>query len=146
VARSFRLESVLNHRRYKEETARKVFADAVRELSRQQRRLAAMETTRTQYQRALRRKQENGGTVAEILLYTRYLTRLDAEIRSQQKIIATKARDKEKKRQALMTTLKDRKVIEKLKEHYQSDLEAEERRAEQKLLNEAAISRYQRGK
>lgn len=144
MARPFKLEAVLRHRRHREEAARKVYADAVRELRRQQNALSDMEKTRRLYRETLRAKQENGGATMEFLLYTRYLARLDAEITTQQEIVRRQRQDKEKKRQALMTTLKDRKVMEKLKEHHLSQLGKEERAAEQKLLNDAAISRYQR--
>jgi hypothetical protein len=43
-----------------------------------------------------------------------------------------------------MTALKDRKVIEKLKERYLADEEKKERDMEQKLVNDVAISRFQR--
>lgn len=144
MARPFKLEAVLNHRRHREETARKAYADAVRELRRQQGALSEMEKTRRDYRQTLREKQENGDLAVEILLYTRYLTRLDGEVGAQQKIVRALGQDKEQKRLTLMATLKDRKVMEKLKEHHLARLGKEERELEQKLLNDVAISRYQR--
>ena len=144
MARPFKLEAVLNHRRHREETARRVFADAVRELRRQEGMLAEMEKTRRHYQQALRARRKDGGAAVEILLYSRYLKRLDAEIDTQLTMVRTLRQDRAKKRLALMATLKDRKVMEKLKEHHLSQVNKEERDMEQKLLNDAAISRYQR--
>jgi len=144
VGRAFKFEAVLNQRQYREDTARKVFAVAARELGRAQQVLAEMENDRDQCRRDLRRKQEKGGFAMEIILYARYLGRLDVEIKDQQDRVARMAEEKEKKRQELMTTLKDRKVIEKLKARHLADTEKKERDLEQKLLNEAAISRYQR--
>jgi flagellar export protein FliJ len=63
---------------------------------------------------------------------------------NKQHTVLTLATDKEKKRKALMTALKDRKVIEKLKERYLADEDKKERDMEQKLINDVAISRYQR--
>ena len=51
----------------------------------------------------------------ELILYTRYLGRLESEIREQQQAIDALSRDKEDKRIALMTTLKDRKVKQEFK-------------------------------
>lgn|GEM_PF-3136069 len=144
MGRAFKFEAVLNQRQYREDTARKVFAVAARELGRAQQVLAEMENDRDQCRRDLRRKQEKGGFAMEIILYARYLGRLDVEIKDQQDRVARMAEEKEKKRQELMTTLKDRKVIEKLKARHLADTEKKERDLEQKLLNEAAISRYQR--
>lgn len=144
MARPFKLEVVLNHRQHREEAARKRYADAVRRLRQQQDHLAAMHVTRQMYRQDLRRQQLSGEAAAEILLYMHYLTRLDTEIQAQEKVVQTYRREKEKQRQTLMAALKDRKVIEKLKEHHLSQLEAEERGREQKLLNDVAITRYQR--
>ena len=146
MGRPFKLEAVLKHRQYKEESARKNFAEAVRELKRQQGTLAAMRATYEQYCQALRVRQDSGGSANSILLYARYLARLDSEIHAHQKIVATLARDTESKRQALMASLKDRKIIEKLKERHFFELDREERQAEQKLLSDVAISRHQHGK
>lgn len=144
MARPFKLEAVLSHRRHREETARKVFADAVRELRRMESILGELEGERRRYRQTLRSKQKSGGAAMEILLYTRYLMRLDGEIAAQRKQVQAQRQEKEHKRLALMATLKDRKVIEKLKEHHLTQLGQEERQLEQKLLNDVAISRYQR--
>jgi flagellar FliJ protein len=144
VARPFKLEAVLTHRQHQEESARKVFADAARELSRARQVLTDMEKVRAQYRRAMRLKQDNNGSAMELILYTRYLARLASEINEQQHTIETLAANKEEKRMVLMTALKDRKVIEKLKERYLADEEKKERDMEQKLVNDVAISRYQR--
>jgi flagellar FliJ protein len=144
VARPFKLEAVLTHRQHQEESARKVFADAARELNRARQVLMDMEKVRAQYRRAMRLKQDNNGSAMELILYTRYLARLASEIDEQQHTIETLAADKEEKRMTLMTALKDRKVIEKLKERYLADEEKKERDMEQKLVNDVAISRFQR--
>lgn len=144
MARPFKLEAVLTHRQHQEESARKVFADAARELNRARQVLMDMEKVRTQYRRAMRLKQDNNGSAMELILYTRYLARLASEIDEQQHTIETLAADKEEKRKMLMTALKDRKVIEKLKERYLADEEKKERDMEQKLVNDVAISRFQR--
>ncbi len=144
MARPFKLEVVLNHRRHREDAARKRYADEMRKLRQQQERLAAMQTTRQTYRKDLRRQQRNGEAAAEILMYMHYLTRLDTEIQAQEKVVQAHRQEKEKQRQALMAALKDRKVIEKLREHHLNQLEVEERGREQKLLNDVAITRYQR--
>jgi flagellar FliJ protein len=142
--RPFKLQAVLNQRQHQEESARKIFADAARALQQAQAALTDMENTRAQYRRALRLKQDNSDSAMELILYTRYLGRLESEIREQQQVTDAFAKDKEEKRCALTATLKDRKIIEKLKERYLADVAKKERDSEQKLLNDVAISRYQR--
>ena len=144
MARPFKLEVVLNHRRHREDAARKRYADAVRKLRQQQDRLTAMQMTRQTYRQDLRHQQRSGEGAAAILMYMHYLTRLDTEIQAQDKVVRAHRREKERQRQDLMAALKDRKVIEKLKEHHVNQLAVEERGREQKLLNDVAITRYQR--
>lgn len=144
MGRPFKLQAVLNQRQHREECARKVFAEATRELNRAETALADIERTRARYQQTMRLKQENSASAMEIILYTRYLGRLDKEIDAHRRVIEKLTVEKENKRLALMATLKDRKVMEKLKERYIADREQKERDLEQKLMNEAAISRYRR--
>ena len=142
MARPFKLEAVLNHRRHREEAARKRYADAVRQLRQQQEQLTDIQMTRQKCRQDLRGQQRSGVAATQIIMYMHYLARLDTEIQAQDKVVQTHRREKEKQRQALLAALKDRKVIEKLKEHHLSQLEVEEREREQKLLNDVAITRY----
>lgn len=144
MSRPFKLQAVLNHRRHREDTARRHFAEAAHRLDRAQRALAQQEKIRSEYRRAMRQKQDDSGSAMEILMYTRYLGRLDSEIRAQRKIVTDLVRDKEKLRRELMTSLKDRKIMEKLEERHRADEEKKARDLEQKMLSDVAISRYQR--
>jgi flagellar FliJ protein len=144
VGRPFKLQAVLNQRQHREECARKVLAEAVRALRQAEKTLADIENVRACYRKTMRLKQANSAAAMEIMLYMRFLERLDKEIAAQQQVVDKLVQEKESKRQALMSTLKDRKVMEKLKDRYLADLEQKERENEQKLLNEAAINRYQR--
>ena len=144
MGRPFKFEAVLNHRQHLEDSARRVFADAVREWKQAQSRLSAALDKHARYQRAIRMKQINNGSAREIILYYRYLSRLDSEIDILQAEADELGQKKEDKRQELMVTLKDRKVIEKLKEHFVANQDKTERAQEQKLMGEVAISRYKR--
>lgn len=144
MARPFRLEAVLSHRRYQEDTARRRLAEAARELNDARSALARQKQVRRDYRQTLRWKQSGSGSASEIQMYTRYLGRLDAEIHSQQQVVDTLARTKEAKRRDLLTCAKDRKAIEKLKERHFAEVARLERDREQKILGEVAISRYQR--
>lgn len=145
MGRSFKLETVLNHRQYREDSARQRLAEAARALSAARGVLRQQEKIRHEYGRALRLKQNDGGSAMEILLYRRYLARLEDEIQDQRQVVQGHAREKEKRRRELMACAKDRKAIEKLKERHLAEMERQERDREQKLLSDVAISRYQRG-
>lgn len=144
MARPFKLEAVLTHRRYREDTARQRLAAAARELSAAREKLAQQEKVRQEYRQALRLKQENSGSVAELMMYTRYLGRLDEAIEGQRRTVKDCAAAKEALRRELMIRLKERKVIERLKERHQAEEEKSDRDREQKMMAEIAVNRYQR--
>ena len=144
MGRPFKFEAVLNQRKYREESARKLFADAANAHRQARQVLSEMKARRERYRQAMRHKQENGGQAMEIILYSRYLGRIETEINAQYQTVGELKKQREHKRLELMTTLKDRKVIEKLKERHLADLEKEEMAMDQKISNDAAISRYQR--
>jgi flagellar FliJ protein len=144
MARPFQLEAVLTHRGYRVDTARQRLADAARELGAARQVLQAQEHERAEYRRALRLKQNASGSVQEILIYTRYLNRLDGEINCQRQVVKDLYGKKEALRRELMTRLKERKVIERLKERHLAEVEEKARVREQKMLSDVAISRYQR--
>lgn len=138
------MEGVLRHRKHKEEEAQAAFAASLRQWTQARRLLEDLIRKQNQYRREFRRKVQGQATADEFVLYHRYLGRLQKEIASQIGIVEAMAITKEEKRTQLVAALKDRQVLEKLKEHH---LEAEarhRRRREQKRMNEAAVSGYQR--
>lgn len=137
------MESVLRHRKHLEEAAQMAFAAALRRLTQARRALEDLIRNQQAYQQELKRKMQANARADELVRYHRYLGRLDREIGSQTDIVEALEVEKEEKRAALLEALKDRKVLEKLKAHY---LETEARgqwAQEQKLMNEAAVNRYQ---
>ena len=144
MAQPFKLEAVLTHRRYREDTARQRLADAVRKLEAERQILQGQEDLRTDYRRTLRWKQSHSGSIMEVQIYTRYLNRLDREIDRQRQVVRDLTKKKEGLRQELMMRLKERKVIERLKERQLAEAEQRVRIQEQKVLSDVAISRYQR--
>jgi flagellar FliJ protein len=139
----FKMESVLRHRKHLEEAAQMAFAAALRRLNQARHTLDDLIRNQQAYQQELKRKMQANARADELVRYHRYLGRLDREIGSQTDIVEALEVEKEEKRAALLEALKDRKVLEKLKAHY---LETEARgqwAQEQKLMNEAAVNRYQ---
>lgn len=143
MGKRFKLESVLNHRRYLEDRAQSLFAESSRRWNEARRGLDGLRQNRSQYAGELKNKIHADATADDLLRYHRFLGRLDSEIKAQKVVVEELAADREDKRSRLMEALKDRKAIEKLKERY---LEKEARRdhvQEQKVLNDAALHRFQ---
>ena len=143
MAAYFRLESVLRHRKHLEDNAQKLFSDSSRRWEQARHVLDGKRHSRYQYERERKSKMNADATADELLRYHRYLGRLDSEIEAQRVLVENLAAEREEKRAQLMEALKNRRVIDKLKERF---LENEARRGEaqeQKALNEAAIHRFQ---
>ena len=137
------MESVLRHRKHLEDAAQTAFAAALRRLTEARLALEELDRNRQQHQQELKRKMQTNARADEFVRYHRYLDRLDKEIESQAGIVEALEVEKEEKRAALLAALKDRKVLEKLKAHYQEIEVRNQRVQEQKLMNEAAVNRYQ---
>ena len=143
MAKRFKLESVLNHRKHLEDSAQINFAESSRRWDQARRVLEDLRQNRSQYERELKIKMGAEATADELQRYHHYLGRLDREIEAQRGRVENLAAEREDKRAQLMEALQNRKVIEKLKARF---LESEARRGqvqEQKHLNEAALHRFQ---
>ncbi len=146
MAVRFKLESVLKHRKHLEENAHKDFSESHRKWDHACNTLAIMTGNRRQYQQELKTKMKADTAAGEMLLYHRYLGRLEKEIEVQKGLVEGLAVEKEEKRAQLLTALKNRKIIENLKERF---FESEANKAnaqEKKQIDEAAVSRHQAGK
>ncbi len=141
VAR-FKLESVLKHRRHLEDDAQRAFSATNRKWDEARRVLDGMRRNRGQYEQDLKNHMLNNAAAGELVLYHRYLGRLDMEIEDQQMLVNELEAKREKKRGLLLTALKNRKMIEKLKEGFIQKHARRRQIQEQQLMNEAAISRY----
>ncbi|MBL0714382.1 MAG: flagellar FliJ family protein, partial [Desulfosarcina sp.] len=111
-----------------------------------QKALEVMERRQRQYQQDLKSKMQNDGAADELFLYHRYLGRLGKEISSQAGLANELEAEKEEKRAQLLVALKNRKIIERLKERYLETEARKTRDQEQKLLNEVAANRYLAGR
>ena len=143
MTQPFKMESVLRHRKHREEAAQMAFATALRQLTRARRALEDLIRSRQAHQQELKLKMQANARADELVRYHRYLDRLDREIESQAGIVEALEAEKEEKRAALLAALKDRKVLEKLKAHYLETEARDQRAQEQKRMNEAAVNRYQ---
>ncbi len=142
MAERFKLETVLKHRKHLEEKAQQVFAKSSRRWDRARQALEVLTHNRQQYQQELNRKMREDAAAGELILYHRYLNRLAREIEAQDALVEELAAQKEEHRAQLVVALKDRKIIERLKERFLESEARKTREGEQKQINEAAVNRY----
>lgn len=137
----FRLEPVLSHRKHIEDLAQKEFVDAGIAVQKADQTLREMIGRKALYENELT-AQNGRGDVVRSVFTLRYLRRLQNEIRSQRDLVVKLETDREEKRTLLLHALKDRKAIEKLKEKHKAERIREDRRIENRLLDEVSVTRF----
>jgi flagellar FliJ protein len=127
----FKLESILSHRRYQEETLQKELATSKKSLTREQKKLQAIKHRRHMYSLELQQQQSKNGTVSEIALYLKYINRLSQDLDEQRQRVSAAEAQFNQKHQSLLEMMKKRKTLDKLKEkglrNYQQKMLKEER-------------------
>ena len=114
----FKLEALLNHRRYQEEVLQKDLAASKKELMDEQVKLRKQKDAKRQCVRDLNQKQQSSKSAADILSYFLYLDRLSEEINRQQKRVISAEQRFIAVRSDLIAAMKKRKTLEKLKENH----------------------------
>ena len=88
--------------------------------------------------------QRNGDNAGNLLMVVRHLEHLASEVSRQEETLRRAAQRFEEKRADLIAAVKQRKVIEKLKEKATQAYQDEVSKKEMRLINELAIGRYNR--
>ena len=142
----FNLESLLNHRKYIEETLQKKLAIFKKSLDDEKKKLRRYQKDKEKYWFQLQQKQKEGNTVSELSLYVDYINRLSKDIDTQRKKVL-KAKEKfSQKRNDLIEAMKKRKILDKMKAKGLEQYHQEIRKKELGIMNEVAVNQYSRRK
>ena len=140
----FKLEALLGHRRHQEEICQKELAQAERLLADENHKLYRQKTEKRDNVQKLQIKQKKIVNVSDIILTVRYIQQLSEKI-EEQKECARKASSKvNQKRYELITIVKNRKTLEKLKEKEWLAYQQKVKQTERKLMDEVASTRHAR--
>ncbi|MEN8689900.1 MAG: flagellar export protein FliJ [Desulfobacterales bacterium] len=143
---NFRLETVLQHRRRIEEECQRELTAALADLAEEKRALAGIEASRDREREEFQQKLKSNMTASEMLLYQRYFDQLAVDILEQKRKVAGTAQVFEKRRTELVTALKKRKVLDKLKEKQMTAAAKKGLKQEQNFMNEMAVTRHARAR
>ena len=138
----FKLEPLLNHRRYQEEVLQKELVALKMRLLAEQDQLQALKKRKRRYLQQLLSKQKKGRPASEIKLYVDFVDHLTAELEAQHQKVADAQQSFDQQREALVAAMKKRKVLEKLKEKGRQAYEHTQRKKERELLDEVAGHQY----
>ena len=144
MAFTFRLESVLEHRRYLEDLARQEFA---RKLGSQKECENQIEWLTNEHHKAraeLFEKEAKGMPAKQFVLSNEYVTVLRLTATRESARLPMLKEETEVARQALLKASTNRKALESLRGAHKKRWEREQLLMEQKILDEAAVNSYLR--
>lgn len=140
----FNLESLLDHRKFIEESKQRDLALIQREFNQVQARLRDLRNNQMQLMQEFKNRLGSSIQPHELTLYRSYTARLAHEIHRQQEIMGKIEIQVNNARMELLAAMKDRKSLEIIKNKKKEDFMHRIAKKEQKLINEAALLRFDR--
>ncbi len=139
MAQGFKLQSVLNYRQSLEDQAQQALAESLEQQHVLTAQIEAQHQELRHQDQLLKRQQEQGMTVAEMLLFENriaYCRRRCDELQQQRLDLQERI---EQQRQQLLQAARERQVMEKLKEKQQAAYRQELERKERAELDEISL-------
>ncbi|MDI9571119.1 MAG: flagellar export protein FliJ [Pseudomonadota bacterium] len=141
---TFKLQTVLDARKAKEEQTLAEYTEQTRLLEKERESLARMGTEKERLLRQLREDTNRLLNPADIDLRVSYIKVWNRKMAMQESLVLTMAQDVEKKRHALLETVKDRKIMENLKERHWKEYLLQQAMQERLMADETAVQRHGR--
>ncbi|OQX62643.1 MAG: flagellar export protein FliJ [Desulfococcus sp. 4484_242] len=139
----FPFDALLRHRKFLEENLQREIGLLSRVLADEKKKLESLQQARKAASEKLRHRQKGKGiTVSEVLLYTRFIERMSGQVNLQKTSVKKIEKNVEEKREDLVRAMKDRKIIEKLKEKKRQIFREQMMKQEQNFLNDMAAVRF----
>ena len=140
----FKLNPVLEHRKFKEEQIQKELADLDQRLCREQARLTGFLERKSRLTDELQDAQAQGITISQTLLYQHYLEGLKSDLKHQQRRVGAVRQEHSQKQSELLEAVKKRKTLERLKEKNQLALSRRRENKAQQRMDDVAQTRFNR--
>ena len=144
MAFRFRLQSVLDHRTHLEDLARHFFAAKLGAQKQCEQHIVWLETEHQRARDDMRLYEVEGMPAKEFVLANEYLTVLRLQSLRERSRLPMLRLETEKARAGLIEATRGRKVLESLKERDFAHWRSEQLKAEQRLLDEAAVGAFVR--
>ena len=141
---TFKLQTVLDARKTKEEQILAEFTEQARLLVKEKESLVEMGTEKERLLQHLREGKNRLLHPADIDLQISYIKVWNRKLVLQKNLVLTIAQDVEKKRHVLLEMVKDRKIMENLKERHLKEHLLRQSLQERLAADETAVQRYER--
>ncbi|MDH4156005.1 MAG: flagellar export protein FliJ [candidate division Zixibacteria bacterium] len=140
----YRLQTLLRVKEHIEREKQKEHAGALSQVHLQRQQLSQIGRSKEAALSDQRASMLEQLSVAEMLIYSRYLVKLKKDMLSGSELLKVLQQRAEKKRQALLEATKQKKIYEKLKERQQENFNRDVLRLETKENDEVAIRGHRR--
>lgn len=139
MAKKFKLQSVLNYRQLLENQAQQDLAASLQDKAELEAELQLQLQGLAQHDAELKRRQQEGLTIAEIDLFENRIQHTRRIIAQLQQRLEQLAQRIDSEREKLLAAARDRQVIEKLKEKQDAEFRKEMNRKEREMLDEISL-------
>jgi flagellar FliJ protein len=140
----FRFESLLKHRRYEEELAQKMLFETQMDLQREQEEFKRLRKERRESIHQLEHRQTGALATHEISLSLQFIEKLADRLDAQRKVVHQAEQRVAARHQALISAVKKRKMLEKLKENEDRQYQRDLIKKDLKFMDEVAVNRHAR--
>ncbi len=140
----YRLQAILKVKEHLEHERQKEHGVAVRKVIVQQDELKSIDNTRLGTYDEQRDKLVGNLSVAEMLIYSRYLSKLKRDTLTGREFLRALEKDAETRRGKLVEATRDKKIYERLKEKKQDEYNQSMKRLQSKEEDETAIVGFRR--
>lgn len=132
---SFRLQSVLNLKNQQEDNLKNELGKALRRLDNEKHKLAQLKSSLIDLEAQFNEKAKKSD-VYKLIKFNEYLSLLTSKIKLQKEKVNCAALNVDKVREELVKAVKERKILDKLKEKKKEEYFQEQKRSEQKTNDE----------
>ena len=140
----YRLEALRKLKKHREREKQKRFAAALAQVQRQRDVLTGIGDNRSRQLDEQRGRLAGRLSVAEMLVYSRYLLKLKRDQLTGESLLGGLEKEAEKRRRELVTAAREREIQDKLRERQLDKFTAEVNRLMAKDMDEIAISSFRR--
>ena len=141
---NFKLESVLNYRKVIEEKKVAEFFERQKEFQREKGILESLQSEKMLILGQFKKVQKSKFNAADVFFYFSYVKTLNEKEIAQKDVVERLSEDLEKTRRELLATVKDRKIMDNLKERQFLEFKEDDKLRERRATDEMAIQAFVR--
>ena len=138
----FKMEQLLNIKKQLEDSIKNDLAKTIREIERQKEILINLQSKKKQYIKDIKEQMLSGITVQKMKEFNAFIGSFDNKIIQQKKVLNEVEVAADKIRERLVQVVKEKKILEKLREKKLEEFKYQELKKEDLILGEVANYKY----